>query len=931
MKIDIFNVDEFVQLNNLREVTSPVLFQRGDIPDPNGLVSNEIFGVTIKDRKETFAYIDLGGHFFHPHIYKVLKRIFRNVEKIVNGSMYVVIEKGILRPVDEGGETGIEFLYNNWDKIDWVKSEDAGMRNERIDLITKSKKDEVFLSKVIVIPAFYRDIKNSSRGGGETVELNTFYTKLIRYASMLKEQNMFDFVFHQMNWNIQNTIVEVYDYFKTKLEKKSGMIRKYLMGKSVDYCTRTVITEPIFHANKPSDMKITFDYSGIPLYQAISLLYPFVLRWVKNWFELNVISMNELSFSTPRGDIESKTVQLSHPENFYTDKYFRKIFDQYIRDPESRFDPIAVPLADGSTKYLAFTGRKFESDTNREVASIANRRMTWTDVLYMACYDCCKNKHCLVTRYPVSDVYGTFISRLEVISTQETEIMQVGDQIYKFYPHIVEGLKPEDVAVQFVDSMQFSLSYLKGLGDGDYDGDQVTVKIAWTEEANKECEEVMNRKSYLLGTSGMIIRRVEKEASQTLYAMTKDYDGRKNRSLTPVEKKTLLDMKPDDFTFEYLVNTFGVVSDGKSVFSPKFKCGDRFVLNPGEYPGVKEATTTTIGRYVFNVVLFKEREFVNDIGYINSTMTDDAFKKVEKSISRLLLFDMCSTDDVKRYIDRRDWLCLQLHSVITTSFTEGVIKIPKEVKQLRDELFKKYADELKSGNAKVMSEIENQLVAKTKEVLKDDPGMDLYNSGARGSVGNNMKNMLIVRGAVSDPSTGEFVNVLSALNDGMRKEDIPSASNIIVSGAYPKAVGTAVSGYVSKQLLSACQTEIADEDSNSDCGTKRGVRTYISEHNYEKYIYRYIMVNGKPVKLDDFNIRSYIGKVVELRSPMSCLKTKHGCLCHYCVGDFPYMIGNLNIGLSGSKVGTTLTNLGMKKFHNNVIKYRKLNPEEMLI
>ena len=226
MKIDIFNVDEFVQLNNLREVTSPVLFQRGGIPDPNGLVSNEIFGVTIKDRKETFAYIDLGGHFFHPHIYKVLKRIFRNVEKIINGTMYMVIQKGILTPVDEGGETGIEFLYNNWDKIDWVKSEDTGMRNERIDLITKSKKDEVFLSKVIVIPAFYRDIKSSSRGGGETVELNTFYTKLIRYASMLKEQNMFDFVFHQMNWNIQNTIVEVYDYFKTKLEKKSGMIRR---------------------------------------------------------------------------------------------------------------------------------------------------------------------------------------------------------------------------------------------------------------------------------------------------------------------------------------------------------------------------------------------------------------------------------------------------------------------------------------------------------------------------------------------------------------------------------------------------------------------------------------------------------------------------------------------------------------------------------
>lgn len=931
MKIDIFNVDEFVQLNHLQEVTSPILFQRGDIPDPDGLISNAIFGVTVKDRKETFAYIDLGGHFFHPHIYKVLKRIFRNIEKVVDGSLYVTIEKGVLTPTDGStGDTGIEFLYENWNKIDWVKSEDVGMRNERIDLITKSKKDEIFLPKMIVIPAFYRDIKSNTHGGGETVELNTFYTKLIRYSSMLKERNMFDFVFHQMNWNIQNTIVDIYDYFKQKLEKKSGMIRKYLMGKSVDYCTRTVITEPIFHANRPSDMKITFDYSGIPISQAISLLYPFVLRWVKNWFDLNVISMNELALATPSGRIESRSVTLSHPENFYTDKYFRKKFDQYIRDPESRFDPIEVPLADGTRKYLAFTGRQMESDTNREVASIANRRMTWTDLLYMACHDCCKNKHALTTRYPVSDVYGTFISRLEVISTQETMLMQVGDQIYKFYPKIEDGLKPEDVAAKFVDSMQFSLSYLKGLG-GDYDGDQVTVKILWTEEANKECEEVMNRKSYLLDTSGKLIRKIEKEALQTFYAMTKPFDPKKHRAVTAAERVALMVMNSEDFTFDFLSKTFGYIVTEGSLHEPKFHSEDLLVLHPGDYPGITKDTETTIGRYIFNMILFHDRSFSESIGYVNDTMTDSNFQKVEAKISKLLLHDKCEVSEIKKYIDSRDWLGLQYHSIITTSFTPGVIKIHKDVKKLREELLKKYKVQLQNGDAKIMSEIEAQLVAKTKEVLKDDPGMNLYNSGARGSVGNNMKNMILVRGAVSDPSTGEFVNVLSSLNDGMRKEDIPSASNIIVSGAYPKAVGTAVSGYASKQILSADQTELVDPDMESDCGTKRGIPTLITEKNHTKYIRRYIMQNGKPVELTEENIRNYIGKTVELRSPMSCLKTKNGCLCHLCVGDFPYMVGNLNIGLSASKIGTTMTNMGMKKFHNNVIKYHKINPEEMLI
>ena len=83
MKINLFDTKEFIDINKLHEVTSPILFQRGDIPHPEGLVSNDIFGVTIKSRKNTFAYIDLQGYFFHPHVYKAIKRMFRNVEKII--------------------------------------------------------------------------------------------------------------------------------------------------------------------------------------------------------------------------------------------------------------------------------------------------------------------------------------------------------------------------------------------------------------------------------------------------------------------------------------------------------------------------------------------------------------------------------------------------------------------------------------------------------------------------------------------------------------------------------------------------------------------------------------------------------------------------------------------------------------------------------
>ena len=141
MRISTFDIDEFVEINELQEVTSPVLFERGGVPHPQGLVSNQIFGINTKDRRETFAYIDLHGHFFHPHMLKAFRRMFRNIDKIISGSDYFSINENGQLVRDENGNTGIEWLYKNWDKIKWERTE--GMRNQRIDLLTKSPKKEI--------------------------------------------------------------------------------------------------------------------------------------------------------------------------------------------------------------------------------------------------------------------------------------------------------------------------------------------------------------------------------------------------------------------------------------------------------------------------------------------------------------------------------------------------------------------------------------------------------------------------------------------------------------------------------------------------------------------------------------------------------------------------------------------------------------------
>lgn len=929
MKIDLFDTKEFIELNNLKEVTSGVLFQRGNVPHPNGLISNDIFGITVKSRKETFAYIDLHGYFFHPHVYKAIKRMFRNIEKIIGGEEYWALSEDGTLVKDPNGETGIDFIYNNWEKIKWEYSDKSSMRNERINLITKTPKNKIFTKYLIVIPAFYRDITTTQKGGGETGELNTLYAKEIRMCSLLKDKNMFDFQLHSTNLNIQSTLVEIYDYFKNKIEKKNGLIRKYLMGKNTDYATRTVITAPIYHANRPNDVMIDFEHSGIPISQVCSLCYPFIIRWIKNFFEREVIDQkyNKIIYD-PTSDIEKTGVEIIDPESYFNEKYIKKMIDTFIKDPESRFNKIEIPTNRKQECYLQFRGYRTDYSNKSEVSNIVYRPMTWTDLLYMAAEDVTKDKHSVVTRYPVSDEYGLFITKIRVLSTIETIPMQVGERVYRWYPKIDFNIPENKIGSCFIDSTQFSNSYLEGIG-GDYDGDQTTIKILFSQEANKDCSDCMKNKSFFVNGLGNMVRVLGSEPIQTFYCLTKDYNITNPKSLSLLEKKYFLDMKPEDITFDLLVDWFGSISDNSKTKNykknePKFHPSDKLILNTNEYFN-KEKIETTLGRLVFNKIIVEGCHLENILGYINNELTTKNYKAIDRKIADALVDDLITIDTMYNYVNTRDWLGFELHPIVTASFTPGVLKLPKEVDNLRQELYKKYKSELESGNERVIENIEKILLGKVKETLKDDPGMELYTSGARGSLENNFKNIFVSRGAVKNTVTGKYDILTKSFMDGLDKKDIPAHSNSILAGAYPKSVGTAETGYLAKQLLSAFQSEVLG-DYGSDCGTKKTINILLTNYNKKDFTYRYIVENSKLVCLTPDIIDKYVNKTVQMRTPMYCT---NDCLCNKCAGDSYYKLGKKDIGITTSRVATTLTNLNMKKFHQNLIISKQIDPDKM--
>ena len=72
LQVSPLPVQKFIKVNELREVSNPMFFSRSNMPTEDGLLSNEIFGVTRDDRSTIFAYIHLAGEsFLHPLAFKI--------------------------------------------------------------------------------------------------------------------------------------------------------------------------------------------------------------------------------------------------------------------------------------------------------------------------------------------------------------------------------------------------------------------------------------------------------------------------------------------------------------------------------------------------------------------------------------------------------------------------------------------------------------------------------------------------------------------------------------------------------------------------------------------------------------------------------------------------------------------------------------------
>ena len=412
--IDILNIDDYVSKNQLKEVTSSTLFNRNSSePHVDGLLSYKIFGLPGEPaRKLLYGYVNLNDKFVHPHVYKLLTTLKREIFRdIINGVGSFIVDNGELkRVIATDGDmkiktgakvgTGTNFLYEIWDKLDFSVTPDTAQQTKEVkQTLGILKKDEVFVTKWLVIPAFYRDVDLNTN---KRNEYNTFYIRLLELASLIKASTTMFSLFSTTDAHkrIQQTLNDIYSLFVLNTVGGSkGFIQNNVIGKTTEYSARLVLSGADFNATNPAEAETSFTHSALPLSVTIKIFLPFVAYSLRQWFR-NYFSGSDFVYYYDK----DKTLQRIEVDPTFDDilsiKKLQKRVNLYEESKSHRLEPVTVRGLDGKEYPLMYFygGELITANHLTRAGFLAEqtpkvlRPMNWTELFYIAAYEITKDK-----------------------------------------------------------------------------------------------------------------------------------------------------------------------------------------------------------------------------------------------------------------------------------------------------------------------------------------------------------------------------------------------------------------------------------------------------------------------------------------------------------------------------------------------------------
>jgi len=330
---------------------------------------------------------------------------------------------------------------------------------------------------------------------------------------------------------------------------------------------------------------------------------------------------------------------------------------------------------------------------------------------------------------------------------------------------------------------------------------------------------------------------------------------------------------------------------------------------------------TSVGRFVLNQVVLGST-LGEVISYVNEQWDQ---RKLEKTVAKLVLEDKVSIAQFETFMDHVYFLGHFTKLNAPSSTPRSLYTDPRIAKR-KEELIEENRANL--HDPLVIRRIEQELIAMDRKFLEGDEATTVYEAQGSKTIEVHRKKMFLSVGGIQafseDPSEFEFIE--NSLEEGWEVSDFHVRANETRKSIYGRGKETAKGGEQTKFILRIFQDLEVVAD---DCGTTRGLETFLKKEDIPGLLGRTIVIGAKSQPLDEKLANSLVNKVVKLRSPMYC--EQHGGICYKCTRDTYEKIGTGSISMSAMEVTSTFLSLSMKSVHGTVIKSKTIDVLDYIV
>ena len=506
------------RLRNIKPVTALDIFDNTRVNfHDDGLFSTTIFGRIGDDsRYRRFSYIDIKLNIFHPNIYKALTQLKRLYEGIMAGKEYAVWDSNIkdfVRSNVVDGKTGFQFFLEHWEDIDFKETE-SDSRTGLVTLIQNSlKKKNMYLNKVIVCPAGYRDIEFVN-GRIEENEINKLYRQLLSVANTIHPMALKNTSMELLNptrLKLQTTFVDIYDLIESIIKGKKKLYLGKWESRKVFNGTRNVITAMDYTARKLGDEgNIKFNNTVIGLYQMAKCILPVTKYQLRSGFLSKVFISPEMPIRLINKntlEVEELTLDSRYYDYWMTDEGLDKVISAFS-DASLRHLPVEIEgrylglVYNDGEHFKFFQGLKEMPQEYRERYEkdpLVVWPISYCELLYVAIYKIANQYPIFVTRYPATGRGSIYPSFAYLKTTVTGNTLRELDEDWK---------ETETIAYQFprrgesfVESLSPHSARLSRMG-ADFDGDTSSANAVYSDESIEDVKNFLQTKAAYIDAKG---------------------------------------------------------------------------------------------------------------------------------------------------------------------------------------------------------------------------------------------------------------------------------------------------------------------------------------------------------------------------------------------------------------------------------------------